>query len=107
MLRGLRRRIGRHLQALQGFLSLFTLQHHAGIDDLPELLTVTDSIVHYTHRKGTNPVISKEDTNMKYNAISNSEKFWEVIYASIMLTGEEREKALESLQVPANSDCAA
>ena len=44
---------------------------------------------------------------MKYASISNSEKFWEVIYASIMLTGEEREKALESLQVPANSDCAA
>ena len=39
---------------------------------------------------------------MKYNAISNSEKFWEVIYASIMLEGEEREEALKRLQVPAN-----
>ena len=49
----------------------------------------------------------KEEKGMKYASISNSEKFWEVIYASIMLTGEEREKALERLQVPANSDCAA
>lgn len=39
---------------------------------------------------------------MKYNAISSSEKFWEVIYASIMLEGEEREEALRRLQVPAN-----
>ena len=39
---------------------------------------------------------------MKYNAISNSEKFWEVIYASIMLEGQEREEALKRLQVPAN-----
>ena len=39
---------------------------------------------------------------MKYAAISNSEKFWEVIYASIMLEGKEREDALNRLQVPAN-----
>ena len=39
---------------------------------------------------------------MKYASISNSEKFWEVIYASIMLEGEEREEALRRLQVPAN-----
>lgn len=62
----------------------------------------TEYIVYYTHRKGTNPVISKEELSMKYNAISNSEKFWEVIYASIMLEGEEREEALRRLQVPAN-----
>ena len=42
------RRIGRHLQALQGFLSLFTLQHNAGVDDFPELLAVTDGIVLHT-----------------------------------------------------------
>ena len=59
-------------------------------------------IVHYTHRKGTNPVISKEELSMKYNAISNSEKFWEIIYASVMLEGKEREEALQRLQVPAN-----
>ena len=47
-------------------------------------------------------MISKEETSMKYNAISSSEKFWEVIYASIMLEGEEREEALKRLQVPAN-----
>ena len=39
---------------------------------------------------------------MKFAAISNSEKFWEVIHASITLTGAEREEALERLQVPAN-----
>ena len=39
---------------------------------------------------------------MKYASISSSEKFWEVIYASIMLEGEEREEALRRLQVPAN-----
>lgn len=39
---------------------------------------------------------------MKFAAISNSEMFWEVIYASVMLEGEEREKALNRLQVPAN-----
>ena len=39
---------------------------------------------------------------MKFAAISNSEKFWEVIYASIALEGEERERALNRLQVPAN-----
>ena len=44
---------------------------------------------------------------MKYASISNSEKFWEVIYASIMLTGEEREQALQRLQVPANPNAAA
>lgn len=44
---------------------------------------------------------------MKYASISNSEKFWEVIYASIMLEGQEREDALNRLQVPANSECAA
>ena len=44
---------------------------------------------------------------MKYASISNSEKFWEVIYASIMLEGKEREDALHRLQVPANSECAA
>ena len=43
---------------------------------------------------------------MQFAAISNSEKFWEVIYASIMLEGEEREKALNSLQVPANPSSA-
>ena len=44
---------------------------------------------------------------MKYAAISNSEKFWEVIYASIMLEGQEREDALKRLQVPANPNAAA
>ena len=39
---------------------------------------------------------------MQYNAISNSEKFWEIIYASVMLEGKEREEALQRLQVPAN-----
>lgn len=43
---------------------------------------------------------------MKFAAISNSEKFWEVIYASMMLEGEEREKALNRLQVPANPSAA-
>ena len=43
---------------------------------------------------------------MKFAAISNSEKFWEVIYASIMLEGEEREEALNRLQVPANPNAA-
>ena len=49
----------------------------------------------------------KEEKGMKYASISNSEKFWEVIYASIMLEGKEREDALHRLQVPANSECAA
>ena len=44
---------------------------------------------------------------MKYASISNSEKFWEVIYASIMLEGKEREDALNRLQVPANQSAAA
>ena len=44
---------------------------------------------------------------MKYAAISNSEKFWEVIYASIMLEGKEREDALNRLQVPAHPSAAA
>ena len=44
---------------------------------------------------------------MKYASISNSEKFWEVIYASIMLEGKVRVDALNRLQVPANSECAA
>lgn len=39
---------------------------------------------------------------MNFAAISASEKFWEVIYASVMLEGEEREQALARLQVPAN-----
>ncbi len=39
---------------------------------------------------------------MKFASISNSEKFWEVIHASITLTGEAREEALKRLQVPAN-----
>lgn len=38
---------------------------------------------------------------MKYASISNSEKFWEVIHASITLKGAEREEALKRLQVPA------
>ena len=40
---------------------------------------------------------------MKYASISNSEKFWEVIHASITLKGEAREEALAkviNLQVP-------
>ena len=37
---------------------------------------------------------------MKFASISASEKFWEVIHASITLTGEEREEALKRLQVP-------
>ena len=37
---------------------------------------------------------------MKFAAISNSEMFWKVIYASTMLEGEEREEALNRLQVP-------
>ena len=51
--------------------------------------------------------IIKEEKGMKYASISNSEKFWEVIYASIMLEGKEREDALNSLQVPANPSAAA
>ena len=39
---------------------------------------------------------------MNFAAISASEKFWEIIYASVMLEGEEREEALKRLQVPAN-----
>lgn len=39
---------------------------------------------------------------MKFASISNSEKFWEVIYASVCLDGEAREEALKRLQVPAN-----
>ena len=38
---------------------------------------------------------------MSFASISNSEKFWEIIHISITLTGEERDKALERLQVPA------
>ena len=49
----------------------------------------------------------KEEKGMKYASISNSEKFWEVIYASIMLEGKEREDALNRLQVPANPSAAA
>ena len=37
---------------------------------------------------------------MKYASISNSEKFWEVIHASITLKGEARDEALKRLQVP-------
>ena len=44
---------------------------------------------------------------MKFAAISNSEMFWEVIYASTMLEGEEREKALNRLQVPTAPVCTA
>ncbi len=36
---------------------------------------------------------------MGFVDISKNEKFWEVIYASIMLEGEEREEALRKLQV--------
>lgn len=32
--------------------------------------------------------------------ISTSNKVWEVLYASVFLQGEEREKALRRLQVP-------
>ena len=39
---------------------------------------------------------------MNFAAISASEKFWEIIYASVMLEGEERDEALKRLQVPAN-----
>ena len=42
---------------------------------------------------------------MKYASISNSEKFWEVIHASITLKGAEREEALAkmiNLQAPAD-----
>ena len=39
---------------------------------------------------------------MKFASISSSEKFWEVIYASVCLEGEEREEALKRLHVPAN-----
>jgi len=39
---------------------------------------------------------------VKFASISSSEKFWEVIYASVCLEGEEREEALKRLQVPAN-----
>ena len=44
---------------------------------------------------------------MNFAAISQSEKFWEVIYASVILEGEEREEALRRLQVPANPSAAA
>ena len=44
---------------------------------------------------------------MNFAAISASEKFWEIIYASVMLEGEEREEALKRLQVPANPSAAA
>ena len=44
----------------------------------------------------------KEGLIMSFASISNSEKFWEIIHISITLTGEERDKALERLQVPAN-----
>ena len=43
---------------------------------------------------------------MNFAAISASEKFWEIIYASVMLEGEEREQALNRLQVPANPSAA-
>lgn len=39
---------------------------------------------------------------MKFASISSSEKFWEIIYASVCLEGAEREEALKRLQVPAN-----
>lgn len=43
---------------------------------------------------------------MNFAAISSSEKFWEMIYASVVLEGEEREEALKRLQVPANPSAA-
>jgi len=36
---------------------------------------------------------------MKFAAISNCEKVWEVIFASACLEGAEREEALRRLQV--------
>ena len=42
---------------------------------------------------------------MNFAAISASEKFWEVIYASVMLEGEEREQALARLQIPTTPVC--
>ena len=47
-------RIGRHLQAFQGVLTLLTLQHDAGVDDLPEFLAVTDGCVFHI---GLPPVV--------------------------------------------------
>ncbi len=37
---------------------------------------------------------------MGFVDISMSEKVWEVLYASTMLTGEERETALRRLNIP-------
>lgn len=37
---------------------------------------------------------------MGFVDISMSEKVWEVLYASTMLTGEEREAALRRLNIP-------
>ncbi len=37
---------------------------------------------------------------MGFVDISNSEKVWEVIYASVCLEGEERKEALRRLQIP-------
>ena len=57
-------------------------------------------------RKGENPtefIKQTEGSIVKYASISNSEKFWEVIHASITLKGEAREEALAkviNLQVP-------
>ena len=42
----------------------------------------------------------KERMNMGFVDISMSEKVWEVLYASTMLTGEEREAALRRLNIP-------
>ena len=49
---------------------------------------------------------SKENSNRKENVImgfvdiSMSEKVWEVLYASTMLSGQEREEALRKLNIP-------
>ncbi len=37
--------------------------------------------------------------------ITNNDKVWEVIYASVFLDGEEREQALKQLNVP-TEECA-
>ena len=61
--------------------------------------------VQYRHGKGRNPTeytIQTEGSIVKFASISSSEKFWEIIYASVCLEGAEREEALKRLQVPAN-----
>ena len=59
--------------------------------------------VQWKYGKGKAPPNTKRITGgiiMKYASISNSEKFWEVIHASITLKGEARDEALKRLQVP-------